>query len=285
MKISIIIPTYNEKGTLENCIESLGFQTFTDFETIIVDDGSTDGTIQILENLSKTLPNFSFVRQNHLGAGAARNLGAKKASGEILIFVDADMTFDKNFLKNLVEPILNPTSPKLRGARGTFSKEEIVSNWENVWARHWNINEGWEDKRRHPKAFPDTQPVFRAILKSEFEKVGGFTPGGYNDDWSLGKKLGYDATNAPGAIFYHRNPSSLAEVYKHAKWVGKRKYKAGILGYLIALIRSSLPVSLIVGLLKGLINNDLRFVIFKVIYDLGIFMGILEYMFSGEGAK
>ncbi len=278
MKISVIIPTYNEADVIQSCIESLGGQTYEDFEIIIVDDGSSDATSQILRGASKILPDFYFLEQNHKGAGAARNLGAKKAKGEILVFVDADMTFDKDFLRRLIEPIE-------KGERGTFSKEEFVANWGSPWARSWNINEGWEEKRRHPKAYPDHQPVFRAILKSEFEKVGGFTPGGYDDDWSLSKKLGYEAVSAPGAIFYHKNPSSLGEIFKHAGWVGKRKYKLGYLGYAFALLRSSLPVSIVTGIYKGLKNRNLRFVIFKVVYDFGIFTGILEYMFSGRGAK
>lgn len=281
IKISVIIPTYNEKKVLEKAIESLGGQNFTDFEIIIVDDGSTDGTLTILENLSKTIKDFSFYRQKHLGAGAARNLGASKAKGEILVFVDADMTFDPDFLKYLVKPILEDKDHPY----GTFSAEEYVSNWENVWARCWNINEGWVEKRRHPKNYPEHQYVFRAILKSEFDRVGGFTPGGYNDDWSLHEKLHYQAIIAPNAIFYHKNPSSLGEIYHHAKWIGKRKYKAGFIGYIVALVRSLLPMSLIIGLYKGVKNGELRFIIFKIVYDFGIFIGVLNYIFSGKGAK
>lgn len=279
MKISIIIPTYNEEKVLPQCIESLGFQTFTDFEIIVVDDGSTDRTLEVLSELKIKNLKLKIEHAAHLGAGAARNFGAGNAKGQILVFVDADMTFDKNFLEKLVEPILSGE------AKGTFSKEEIVANWDKPWARCWNINEGWEEKKRHPSLYPDHQPVFRAILKSEFDKVGGFTPGGYDDDWSLSKKLGYEAINAPGAIFYHKNPESLAEIFKHAKWVGKRKYKMGVIGYLVGLIRSSLPVSVVVGLAKGLINKESRFVIFKIVYDFGIFYGILQFMVSGKGAK
>ena len=277
--ITVIIPTYNEKGTLENCIESLGKQSISDFEIIVVDDGSTDGTLEILKNLKKSLPYFRFSRQNHRGPGAARNLGAALAKGEILVFVDADMAFDEDFLKNLVKPI---TSGE---ARGTFSKDEFVSNWENIWAKCWNVNEGWEPKRRHPKDHPDHQPVFRAILKSEFDRVDGFTPGGYDDDWSLYTKLGYGAVNAPGAIFYHKNPSSLKEIFNHAKWVGKRKYKLGYLGYLGGLGRASLPISLIVGFYKAAAFKDLAFPIFKIVYDFGIFVGILELLLSGKKSK
>lgn len=279
MKVSVIIPTYNEEKDLPNAIESLGFQTFTDFEIIVVDDGSTDNTKEVLRNLQSPISNLHFLEQDHKGAGAARNLGAKKAKGEILVFVDADMTFDESFLEKLSEPI------RKNFHKGTFSKEEFVSNWENVWAKCWNINEGWEEKRRHPKNYSDNQPVFRAILKKEFDKVGGFTPGGYDDDWSLSKKLGYEAAVAPDAIFYHKNPSSLKEVLLHAKWVGKRKYKFGFLGIVAALIRASLPVSLIVGFYKSFAYRRLPFIVFKIIYDFGIFLGVMEYAFFGTGAK
>ena len=277
--ITVIIPTYNEEKVLTDCIESLGFQTLTDFEIIVVDDGSTDNTWQLLSEIRNSKFEIRKLRAKHVGAGAARNLGAKSAKGEILVFVDADMTFDKNFLDKLTQPIRN------NFLKGTFSKEEVVSNWDNSWARCWNINEGWEEKHRHPKNYPDKQPVFRAILKSEFEKVAGFTPGGYNDDWSLWEKLGYEATSAPGAIFYHKNPSSLEEIFRHAKWVGKRKYKMGFIGYAVALLRASLPVSLAIGLYKGFKSKDLQFMIFKIVYDFGILIGILQYMFSGKGAK
>lgn len=279
MTISVIVPTYNEKATLGKCIESLDFQTHNDFEIIVVDDGSTDSTFQVVSKLKIKNLKFKIVRQMHLGAGAARNLGAEAAVGEILVFVDADMTFDKDFLGNLVEPIEKGLT------QGTFSKEEYVANWDNIWARSWNTNEGWEDRRRHPRNYPDQEPVFRAILKSEFDKVGGFTPGGYDDDWSLYKKLGYKAVNAPGAIFYHNNPESLIEVFKQAKWAGKRVYKLDFLGYIVALIRSSLPVSILVGLYKSFVIFNFQFLIFKIVYDFGIFAGILEMLLTGKKSK
>jgi hypothetical protein len=101
----------------------------------------------------------------------------------------------------------------------------------------------------------------------------------------LSQKLGYEAVNASGAIFYHKNPSSLLEVFNQAKWVGKRKYKLGYLGYLWGLVRASLPISLVVGLYKSFTFHLLPFTIFKIIYDFGIFIGILQFMISGKGSK
>jgi glycosyltransferase involved in cell wall biosynthesis len=271
--ISIIIPAYNEEKVIGDCLKSLKLQSYKDIEIIIVDDGSTDATAKLAGNLQ-------LLKQQHKGPGAARNLGASKAKGEILVFVDADMTFDKDFIKKLVAPI------EKGKVRGTFSKEEYVSNWENIWARCWNINEGWEEKRRHPKNYPDKQKVFRAILKSEFDKAGGFDSShGYIDDWSLSEKLGYEAVAVSGAKFYHRNPDSLREVFNQAKWIGKRHYKFGLIGDLYALLRASFPVSLIVGLLSAINNQLLAFLIFKVIYDFGVFVGILDFLITGKRIK
>ena len=98
--ISIIIPVFNEQEVLSNCLASLKKQTYQPLEIIVVDDGSRDNTLQIAKKFKvKTLA------QNHKGPGPARNLGATQANGEILVFVDADMTFDKNFIKDLTKPI------------------------------------------------------------------------------------------------------------------------------------------------------------------------------------
>lgn len=284
--ISVIIPTYNEEDVILDCLNSLSKQTCKDlpaqagFEVIVVDDGSTDTTLLKLRSASKTLNyQLEVINGKHEGAGAARNLGARQAKGEILVFVDADMTFDRNFLKMLIKPILQGRT------KGTFSKDEYVSNWNNIWSKCYNKNEGWVDKRRHPKNYPNTQKVFRAILKSEFDKVGGFIAGGYNDDWSLSEKLGYEATLAEKAIFFHKNPETLKEIFNHAQWVGKRRYKFGLLGYLVGLVRSSLPVSIVIGILLSTYYFLPAFLIFKVVYDFGVFMGIISYMFTKKGAK
>lgn len=279
MKVSIIIPVYNEAKVIGECLKSLKEQSVSDSEVIVVDDGSTDSTVKTIIKLRTDDFNLKVLRGEHLGAGAARNLGANQALGQILVFIDADMTFDVDFIGKLVKPIQSGET------KGTFSKDENVSNWNNIWARCWNINEGWEEKKRHPKSYPNHQPVFRAILKSEFDRVGGFTPGGYDDDWSLRRKLGYEAVVAQGAIFYHKNPEALDEIYKHAKWVGKRRYKYGYLGYIVGMVRASLPASIIIGIFKSIIYLLPAFLIFKIVYDFGVFVGIWEFLISGKSSK
>jgi len=276
MKVSIIVPVYNEEKTITDCLESLKKQTYKDFEIIIVDDGSSDKTLEVLKKSG-----IKFYQQEHLGPGAARNLGAKHAKGEILVFVDADMTFDKNFIRKLIDPII-----KVK-AIGTFSKEELVANVGNPWADCWSINEGWPVGRRHPKNYPNKQPVFRAILKKEFERVGGFNSSiGYTDDWTLTRKLGVQAVNAPGAVFYHQNPSSLKEVYNQSRWIGKNEFRTGNLTRKIFnLVRFSPPLSLVKGLWKAIKYKKLTFLFFKIVYDWGAWVSVIKSFFGEDKAK
>src|SRR3989338_5607166 len=132
--VSVIIPIYNEEEVIENCLESLAKQSYKDLEVILVDDGSTDRTLEIIRNWKFEIGNLKLLEQKHMGPGVARNLGASEANGDILVFVDADMAFDKNFVKDLVKPILDGKSI------GTFSKNEFVTNKDNIWSICWNIN-------------------------------------------------------------------------------------------------------------------------------------------------
>lgn len=267
--VSVIIPTYNEEKDISNCLKSLLAQNYHNIEIIVVDDGSTDDTRSKIYDLG--FKEIKVFEQKHFGPAIARNLGANRAKGEILVFVDADMTFDKNFIENLIEPIIEGKTI------GTFSKEEYVSNWNNVWSRCWNINKNLSKNEMHPDNYPDIQDVFRAILKSKFEEVGGFDSVGYNDDWTLAKKLDIQAVNAPGAIFFHQNPDTLTEVWQQASWIGKRKYKLR----LVALARASLPMSILIGLIKSIYYKNLYFIIFKMIFDLAISISILKSFLPG----
>ncbi len=280
MKVSVIIPIYNEEKVILNCLKSLSKQTLADFEIIFVDDGSTDSTLSILQGQTLQGKKLIIFKQSHKGAGAARNLGASQARGDILVFVDADMTLDKGFLKKLIEPI---TKGKIIG---TFSKEEYLENKDNPLAVAWNLNRRLPKDRMHPSNYPDQQKVYRAILTKEFDKVGGFDEkAGYTDDYSLFDKLNVMAINAPGAIFYHKNPDTYREVFAQSKWMAKRKYKLGILGTFIALVRVSLPASLVLGILLALSYSLPAFLPFKIISDMGSFLGIMEYSLQAKVSK
>lgn len=102
VKYSIIVPVYNVSSYLERCINSVLIQDFEDYEIIIVDDGSTDESPTICDNLSKFDSRIKVIHKKNGGLSSARNEGFNIANGEYTIFLDSDdFWIDKNFLKNL----------------------------------------------------------------------------------------------------------------------------------------------------------------------------------------
>ncbi len=268
--LSVIIPTYNESKDILACLLSLQKQTYPDFEIIVVDDGSSDDTIEKIRSFKSSRP-LTLLTQSHLGPGAARNLGAQKARGEVLVFVDADMTFDTDFLSALVTPIL------AKKTIGTFSKDEFLENTDSPIARCWNRNLGRKVDQMIPSNYPDTAPVFRAIITDKFHQAGGFdTKVGYTDDWSISKKLGVSSTTAPSAKFYHKNPSTLAEVWRQARWFGKNEFLTGnLIRRAYNLFRYFPLLSPIKGLVGTIFYREPQFLPFKLVFDSAVFASVL----------
>ena len=90
MKISLIIPVYNVEKFLPRCLDSVAAQTYSDLEVIIVNDGSTDGSLQIIDRYAAQNPNFAVYTIENSGQGGARNFGLEKAQGEYVAFLDSD---------------------------------------------------------------------------------------------------------------------------------------------------------------------------------------------------
>ena len=93
--ISLIIPVYNTSKYLKVCIESLLNQTFKDFEMILVDDGSTDNSVEIIKEYQKQDSRIRLIKENHNGVGNARNVGLVHAQGKYVQFLDSDDFFEK----------------------------------------------------------------------------------------------------------------------------------------------------------------------------------------------
>lgn len=102
-KISIIIPVYNIEKYIEKCLMSVKEQTYSDFEVLLVDDGSTDNTGKICDIFSEEDYRFKVFHKKNEGVSTARNFGLKKAKGRYISFVDGDDYLDKDYLKVLVK--------------------------------------------------------------------------------------------------------------------------------------------------------------------------------------
>ncbi|MFX0548031.1 glycosyltransferase family 2 protein [Hathewaya histolytica] len=107
MKISIIVTAYNAEKYITECLDSLSKQTLDDYEVIVVNDGSTDGTKAILESYEHLQGKLSIITQENSGPSSARNEGIKLARGEYITFIDSDDWMEKDALEYLYKMALD----------------------------------------------------------------------------------------------------------------------------------------------------------------------------------
>lgn len=100
--ISIVIPVYNVEIYLEQCVKSIINQSFTNYEILLINDGSTDNSALICDKLKEECDNITVFHQANAGVGAARNKGIKNASGKYIYFLDSDDFVSDDFFKKLI---------------------------------------------------------------------------------------------------------------------------------------------------------------------------------------
>ena len=133
MKLSIIIPCYNEKSTIRTVIDAVLAAPYNDKEIIIVDDCSKDGTKEVLlEEIEPLVHQILFHKVNQ-GKGAALRTGIQAATGDIVLIQDADLEYDPQEYPNLVEPILRNKADVVYGSRFMGSQpHRVLYFWHSV---------------------------------------------------------------------------------------------------------------------------------------------------------
>ncbi|WP_269623080.1 glycosyltransferase family 2 protein [Prochlorococcus marinus] len=132
MKLSVIIPCYNEVRTINRIIDAVKKSSVINQEIIVVDDGSDDGTTQILKNISDPELNILFHTKNR-GKGAAIRTGISEATGDICIIQDADLEYDPQEYSLMIEPIISGKADVVFGSRFKSSRpHRVVYFWHSV---------------------------------------------------------------------------------------------------------------------------------------------------------
>ncbi len=181
--VSIIVPVYNGGVGLQMCLQAIRDSSFTDFELIVVDNGSTDHSVQTSQAYTKKVLHCP----GPSGPGAARNVGVKEALGEILVFIDADVVIKKETIRGLIEAFRR--HPNVAAVFGSYDDEPYA---QNFLSQYKNLLHHFV----HQEGNPDATTFWGgcgAIRKEIFEKVGGFDQVKYPkpsiEDIELGYRL------------------------------------------------------------------------------------------------
>ncbi len=193
-KVSIVVPTYNAEKTIEPLLDSFLKLDYPDFEVIVVNDGSRDGTKAIAERYDVRL-----VDQPNRGASAARDAGLRIATGDIVAYVDSDVTVTPDWLRRLVEPFADVSIGATTG-QTVFLRNETCTSW----FRSMDI------ERRNARRGTYTRLANgpnSAFLKSILLEVGGFNPRWYHaEDTEVSYRIwekGYRIRYVPEAVVHH----------------------------------------------------------------------------------
>lgn len=125
---SIIIPVYNVKEYLDDCLKSILEQTYINYEIILVDDGSTDGSAELCDNYSRNYKNIKVIHENNSGVSCARNVGLANSSGKYILFVDPDDSVKKNFIDKLINSLLENSTDVACCSYYRFNDTEIFKD-------------------------------------------------------------------------------------------------------------------------------------------------------------
>lgn len=136
MKISVIIPVYNSASYIEKCILSILNQTYHNYELIVVNDGSTDNSLEKLQKLLSNKSNTQIITQNNQGVSGARNTGIRHATGTYITFIDCDDYVAPNYLQTLIEGTHNGKFDWVLSGTSYIQKNNeirMVSMAEDIW--------------------------------------------------------------------------------------------------------------------------------------------------------
>lgn len=226
-RVSIVVPVYNGMATITECLESFADQTYPgrEIEVFLVDDGSTDETPEFVEQLvgqwGDDKPRITVLRQAHQGPAAARNRGAAAATGEFLLFTDADCVAEHDWVEQMVSPFESAEVAAVKGAYRTRQRSLVARFAQAEFDARYRLLA----TARYIDVVFSYSAGFRRAL---FVGIGGFDtsfPVADNEDTELSYRLsaaGHKIVFNPRAIIYHRHPATLRQYlrkkYSRAYW-------------------------------------------------------------------
>ena len=208
--ISVILPTFDRADLLPRSIASVLAQTFTDWELIVIDDGSTDNTAEVVATWQKQSAQIRYVRQANQGVGAARNRGVAEARGEYIACLDSDDEYRPAHLETRLELLRRHDLDLIQGGVQVAGKQWVVDFFDST------------------KLIRISECVIGGTLfgkRTVFTELGGFCDLNYGEDldlWERAQKAFKAKTfREPVTYILHETPNSLRMV-RFEEWAARQ---------------------------------------------------------------
>ncbi len=128
--MSVLVPAYNEAAGIEKAVRSLAASDYPEFEVVVIDDGSTDGTGELVDGLG--LSRVRVIREANRGKAAALNTGLAAARHELIAAVDADTVFEPQSLTSLVRPLADERVGAVAGNTKVGNRNRLLGRWQHI---------------------------------------------------------------------------------------------------------------------------------------------------------
>ena len=181
-KYSFIVPVYNTGKYLNRCLDSLVNQTFKDFEVIIVNDGSTDNSKEIISSYEKKYDKVIVINQKNAGLSMARNNGVKKVSGKYLLFIDSDDYVETDLLKEIDKEINDAQILRYQ----VVTEDENGKNKVEYHEKAFDEMKGY-DAFKYVSSYHFVEPAWCYVYKTEYylDNNFSFKKDVYHEDFGL----------------------------------------------------------------------------------------------------
>lgn len=215
MKVSVIIPAYNEEVTVINSLNSLLKTSYKNVEFIFVDDGSKDSTVALVNQHFAALPNLKIFTKPNGGKASALNYGIQQSTADFVICIDADTQLKTDAITALMRYFYNEETAAVAGTVKVGNKNNLITNWQSIeYITAQNMDRRAFDLLNTITVVPGAIGAFR---KKVIQEVGGFTTDTLAEDCDLTMRIlraGYAVRNCDQAIAYTEAPETVNMLLK-----------------------------------------------------------------------